>query len=284
MRERLSGNLQQRLRELREEHGYKSMNKLADALEIDRTTYSRIEKGETKTINSDILIKLTELYDVSADYILGLSHTPEKTYDDIAELGLSIEAAKNLYSGKLDARVVNELLTNDKFAVASKMMGTYFEGSVAAILKTQNELLDFSYNLVLEYTASGALPKDDYVDNIKKNLKSSKAPVSKFELTKIEQQLMSAIREIRKKVIDEVNDHQANQGIIYYDIIQAVKDDVDAVPTIKDLPEEQKKEIVIEAMQRAVNNVPDITDEDKGDLATIIEQIAPTLMNLWKRN
>ena len=93
MGERLEGNLTERLRELREEHGYKSRNKLADVIGIDRTTYSRIENGSTKTISSDILIKLAELYGVSADYILGLSNTPEKTYDDINTLGLSIEAA-----------------------------------------------------------------------------------------------------------------------------------------------------------------------------------------------
>ena len=106
MGERLEGNLTERLRELREEHGYKSRNKLADVIGIDRTTYSRIENGSTKSISSDILIKQAELYGASADYILGLSNTPEKTYDDINTLGLSIEAAKNLCSNSVDARVV----------------------------------------------------------------------------------------------------------------------------------------------------------------------------------
>lgn len=100
MTERLSGNLQERLRELREEHGYKSRNKLADVIGVDRTTYGRIDNGSTKTINSDILISLATLYDVSTDYILGLSNTPEKMYDDIKVLGLSVEAAQNLSSGK----------------------------------------------------------------------------------------------------------------------------------------------------------------------------------------
>ena len=38
MSERLPGTLQERLRELREEHGFSSRNKLADVLGVDRTT------------------------------------------------------------------------------------------------------------------------------------------------------------------------------------------------------------------------------------------------------
>ena len=38
MSERLPGTLQERLRELREEHGFFSRNKLADVLGVDRTT------------------------------------------------------------------------------------------------------------------------------------------------------------------------------------------------------------------------------------------------------
>ena len=134
MGEYLQGNLQERLRELREANGFKSREKLAEVIGVNKTTYSRIENGSTKTISSDILIKLADLYKVPTDYILGLSDTPENTGYDIKELGLSVEAAKNLYSGKVDSRVINELLMNDKFAVATKMMATYFSGAVAELM------------------------------------------------------------------------------------------------------------------------------------------------------
>ncbi len=127
MGEYLPGNLQERLRELREANGFKSREKLAEVIGVNKTTYSRIENGSTKTISSDILMKLADLYKVPTDYILGLSDTPENTRYDIKELGLSVEAAKNLYSKKVDPRVINELLINDKFAMATKMMATYFD-------------------------------------------------------------------------------------------------------------------------------------------------------------
>ena len=128
MGEYLPGNLQERLIELRKTHGYKSQQQLVDALGgiVDKTTYSRIESGATKTINNELLVKLAELYNVSADYILEIANVPEKTYFDIQELGLSVEAAKNLYSGKVSTKVINELLINEKFATATKMMDLFF--------------------------------------------------------------------------------------------------------------------------------------------------------------
>ncbi|MBE5858634.1 MAG: helix-turn-helix transcriptional regulator [Butyrivibrio sp.] len=45
MGEYLPGNLQERLRELREANGYKTREKLAEAIGVYKTTYSRIENG-----------------------------------------------------------------------------------------------------------------------------------------------------------------------------------------------------------------------------------------------
>ena len=59
MGEYLPGSLQDRLVELREANGYNSQYKLAEKIGVDRSTYSRIENGDTKTISSDILITKT---------------------------------------------------------------------------------------------------------------------------------------------------------------------------------------------------------------------------------
>lgn len=51
-----------------------SKSELARRLEITPSQITRILNGDTKTISSDILIKLTKLFGVSADYLLGLSN------------------------------------------------------------------------------------------------------------------------------------------------------------------------------------------------------------------
>ncbi len=65
-----------RIRDLREDHDYKQ-EKLAELLGCHQSTYSDYETGRSD-LSSEKLIVLTEIYGVSADYILGLSDDPSK--------------------------------------------------------------------------------------------------------------------------------------------------------------------------------------------------------------
>ncbi len=47
MGEYLPGELHDRLRELRDAHGIKSQDKLADLVGVTRSTYGRVENGQT---------------------------------------------------------------------------------------------------------------------------------------------------------------------------------------------------------------------------------------------
>lgn len=64
-----------RLKELRLSHGYKSQKELADFLYVNQTAVSQWERGVTMP-SSPMLLKLSELYGVSIDYLLG--RTDEK--------------------------------------------------------------------------------------------------------------------------------------------------------------------------------------------------------------
>lgn len=54
-----------------------SKSELARRLEITPSQITRVLNGDTKTISSDILIKLTKLFGVSADYLLGITDKKE---------------------------------------------------------------------------------------------------------------------------------------------------------------------------------------------------------------
>ena len=282
MGEYLPGNLQERLRELREANGFKSREKLAEVIGVNKTTYSRIENGSTKTISSDILMKLAELYKVPTDYILGLSDTPENTRYDIKELGLSVEAAKNLYSKKVDPRVINELLRNDKFAMATKMMATYFSGAIAQMMVTQNTLLDFSYDMLNDLTQTGEVLNDNDIRDIKKKLKAAKLPAGHVELDRIQRQLMASVREIKNKVVGEVSALEDRPEVLDYEILDRVKEEALAIPNLKDLPESEKVEIIKGAVLKGIQVDKDIDDEKMTTVAPLIEQIVSLLIQLWK--
>lgn len=59
----------ERLKELRKDKGL-TQKQVAQYLNIDRSNYSKYEL-EKLELNPSMIIKLSELYDVSADYILG---------------------------------------------------------------------------------------------------------------------------------------------------------------------------------------------------------------------
>ena len=60
-----------RLKELREDADI-SQKVLAEYLQIKQNTYSQYENGQ-RQLPIEILIKLSEYYNVSTDYILGLT-------------------------------------------------------------------------------------------------------------------------------------------------------------------------------------------------------------------
>ena len=62
----------ERIRELREDNDFTQQN-IADLLHIGQLTYSDYESGKTR-IPVDSLIILAQFYDVSIDYISGVSN------------------------------------------------------------------------------------------------------------------------------------------------------------------------------------------------------------------
>ena len=91
-----------RIRQLRMKRGL-TQEKAAEALEIDRSFYSRIESGK-KGCSVDLFIQLSALYDVSLDYLIlgrdfGSSTACKETAqlkEDIEQLVSSLERFKKV--------------------------------------------------------------------------------------------------------------------------------------------------------------------------------------------
>ncbi|WP_110932640.1 helix-turn-helix domain-containing protein [Paenibacillus bouchesdurhonensis] len=66
-----------RIRSLREDKDL-TQRQLADYLNITQATYSRYESGNLD-VPSLVLIKLSNYYNVSIDYILGQTDNPKRT-------------------------------------------------------------------------------------------------------------------------------------------------------------------------------------------------------------
>lgn len=64
-----------RIRDLREDKDL-SQSDIANVLMISQQQYSKLETGKSE-ITGDKLLLLAEFYDVSVDYILGLTNNPK---------------------------------------------------------------------------------------------------------------------------------------------------------------------------------------------------------------
>ena len=65
-----------RIRDLREDHDL-TQKDVAKLLNCSQQAYSNYELGQ-RDVPTDILIKLSALYDVSVDYILGITNNPKR--------------------------------------------------------------------------------------------------------------------------------------------------------------------------------------------------------------
>ena len=87
-----------------------TQRELALRIDVNESTISRFLSGKTEKLSEESVIRIARVFNVSTDFILGTTVIPDKKNYDISELGLSVEAAKNLYTGKVNNDVVNRCL------------------------------------------------------------------------------------------------------------------------------------------------------------------------------
>ena len=100
---------------------------MAEKIGVNRAQISRLKSGETKSLHSDLLVKLEKVFGVSTDYLLCLTRQSNARYTDVDKLGLSEEAAKKFISGSIDADVFNRLLEHKSFAPPCDQIRIYYD-------------------------------------------------------------------------------------------------------------------------------------------------------------
>ena len=128
----LQATTRERIRDLMSERKM-TVSQLAAIVKCDETTLGRYLRGDTKKISDEQLVAIAKEFFVSLDFLLCETDIPDKLHFELADLGLSIQAAQNLYSGKTKPEVVNLLLENERFAKLTVMLAHYFDDTFAAI-------------------------------------------------------------------------------------------------------------------------------------------------------
>lgn len=174
-----------------------TLEELAAKVGVNATTLGRIEKGQTQKVGSDVLTALAREFQVSADYLLGLTDIPDRKNYEIGALGLSAQAVQNLYTGRVNVDVVNRLLEQPKFPLMIAMIAQYLDDTFAAGVAAQNELFDFMSDILLN---AGSPDSGQKVEReAARAVKLSKSPPHQVELAKIQNTFMTMLKEIKRE-------------------------------------------------------------------------------------
>ena len=169
----LTGDLRFRLKNLMMERNV-SQSQLAKVAGISESTFSRFMSGQIQDLSAESVIRIARELNVSTDFLLGIINVPDKRNYDISDLGLTVQAARNLYTQRVNRDVVAYLLENPKFAETTRLIADYMSGSLAAGIAAQNELLDHVAGMLIDAKLyAGArdvklrkIPKNQVLDKI----------------------------------------------------------------------------------------------------------------------
>ena len=181
---------------------------LAARIGVDPATVSRIESGVTRTINDETVRKLARVFNVSAEFILCETDEPDKTNFDVWDLGLSVQAARNLYTHRVNTEIVNLLLENPRFARLTRMIEQYFNADFAAAFAAQNQLY-LSLAGMLRGTAREEPELRKGALNAAQTIELAQTPPYEMDAIKLRDMFMSVLHDIKKDMNDKLRESQA---------------------------------------------------------------------------
>ena len=193
----LPGDTRQRIQDLIKNSSI-TQAELAGIIGLSESALSRYLKGQTEMLGDGYIIKIAKHFNVSTDFLLGETDIPDRKNYDIEELGISVEAAKLLYTGRLDSRVLNLLLENPHFPQLLALLARYQKEIVRSGIAAMNQQLTFINSLLLEQ-AESVPDSAGAATQLAANLRDVHMPVINADTTAIQNLFMLIVRDIKEQ-------------------------------------------------------------------------------------
>jgi transcriptional regulator with XRE-family HTH domain len=117
---------------------------LSEATGISVSTLQRMEADEDIRVGYQDVETLARFHDVSADYLFGLTDLDQYRNIEIDKLRLSDEAIAVLRDGKLNNRLISELIAHADFPQLLSAMEIYIDRKVLPQMNTMNAMYRFA--------------------------------------------------------------------------------------------------------------------------------------------
>ena len=181
---------------------------LAGIIGLSESALSRYLKGQTEMLGDGYIIKIAKYFNVSTDFILGETNIPDRKNYDIEELGLSAESAKLLYTGKIDARILNLLLENPRFPQLAALLARNQNEIVKSGIAAMNQQLSFLSSLLLDQ-ADNNPDSAESARQAAQDISAIRTPIINADTTAIQNVFMLIVRDIKEQGETIVTDSKA---------------------------------------------------------------------------
>lgn len=200
----LGGTINERIGDLRTSM-HLSQTELSEKTGIPISVISRIESGKTATIGHDVLAKLALFFNVSADYLLGLTDVRMRKNVELNQLGLSNEALFRILSGKVNNRLLSMMIESKNFPRFLDYAEAYFEDANAPAFQSRNAIIDFGIDALKDYAKETPEVRRDAVHNINR-MNAGKITSTEASMTKLRDIMMNILKDMKKAYDSEPAD------------------------------------------------------------------------------
>ena len=204
----------ERLTDLRREHNL-TLEQVSEQTGIVKSTLSNYENDKKPDINLGALEKLAALYGVGLDYLLGLTENKKHSGTSLADLHLSDDAVDVLSSGKVNNRLLSELISHPEFARLMADMEIYVDGVVSMQIRNLNSLLESARTAILEKYH----PKED---NTLLTLKAAQIDEDEYFARVVSDDVEHILKELKQA-------HSKDQGSAAADDAASLKEYIESI-------------------------------------------------------
>lgn len=190
-------NIHQRLSDLCNGTG-KSQQEVADELNIQASVLSRMERGETKAVSHDLVIKFAEYYNVSTDYLLCISDIRIRRNVELEELGLTNKALLQLLQGNVNGDILSRLLEHRYFPQLLDTINSYFTEEHNAGFANRNAVIDMGTASLRELIKENPDCKIETQHGIRE-INAQKITGTEADIEKIKSIFLVILKDIKKE-------------------------------------------------------------------------------------
>ena len=198
-----------------------SQRELSNLIGITSSQMSRIESGKIKSIGSDIIARLAKEFNVSTDYILGLTTISTPKNYEISQLGLTEEAVRAMVTGNADMRALNLLLGHPKFRELLRLINAYFSDTISIGIMARNEIMNMATSMLSDFAKANPEHKTEAIEDMRE-IRSAKIGEHETEIERIKSILVSILKEINSGLDRNNNPGQAANADIVRQVMAEI--------------------------------------------------------------